>query len=309
MPGPVAALAPLLLVLAPGPAGVRSPAGEWESPIGRIRIRAQAGGYRGTLVAPSSACRLEVGEEVFRASLLDDSLAGELRLCTEGAACGEAGWSAAMLLVGNDRLAGAVHVAPGCEAPVGKGGALTLARVASDGARAGRPSAPRAGKPAAAEPTTASPSDAGAGGATTGPEPYTPAATAEQARTLLREAGGFLAAGSFEAARGRYLAALEVEPGLAEAYNGVGVTYRMRNELGEALTWYKRALAAAPGFGDAYYNIACVYALQGRSALALRYLRVAALEGHATAEAIDADPDLESLRDEPGYRALVKAPR
>ena len=31
------------------------------------------------------------------------------------------------------------------------------------------------------------------------------------------------------------------------------------------------------------------------------------MNGYATAEEIDEDPDLEALRAEPGYRALVKA--
>jgi hypothetical protein len=53
--------------------------------------------------------------------------------------------------------------------------------------------------------------------------------------------------------------------------------------------------------------MACVYALEGRRQLALRYLQIAALNGYATAGGMDEDPDLESLRGDPGYRALVRA--
>ena len=53
--------------------------------------------------------------------------------------------------------------------------------------------------------------------------------------------------------------------------------------------------------------MACAYALGGRTDLALRYLQIAALNGYATAGGIDGDPDLESLRAEPAYRALVRA--
>ncbi len=81
----------------------------------------------------------------------------------------------------------------------------------------------------------------------------------------------------------------------------------MRNDLPAALGWYKKALAVDPDFGDAYYNMACVYALQGERELALRYLQIAALNGYASAEGIDADPDLAALREEPAYEALVKA--
>jgi tetratricopeptide (TPR) repeat protein len=81
----------------------------------------------------------------------------------------------------------------------------------------------------------------------------------------------------------------------------------MRDDLPAALGWYKRALAVDPDFGDAYYNMACVYALQGSTGMALRYLQIAAMNGYATAEGMDQDPDLERLRAEPGYRALVQA--
>ena len=105
----------------------------------------------------------------------------------------------------------------------------------------------------------------------------------------------------------RFLDAIEVDDGIPEAFNGVGVTYRMRNDLPRALEWYKRALTVDPDFGDAYYNMACVYAMEGRKDLALRYLQIAAMNGYATAEGIDGDPDLGPVREEPGYKALVRA--
>ncbi len=87
----------------------------------------------------------------------------------------------------------------------------------------------------------------------------------------------------------------------------MGVTYRMRNDLPRALQWYKKALTVDPDFGDAYYNMACVYALEGQKEMALRYLQIAAMNGYATSEGIDGDPDLEPVREEPGYKALVRA--
>ena len=87
----------------------------------------------------------------------------------------------------------------------------------------------------------------------------------------------------------------------------MGVTFRMRNDQEAALEWYKKSLAVNPDFGDAYYNMACVYALQGKKDLALRYLQIAALNGYASAEGIDEDPDLAALHDEPAYQALLKA--
>jgi tetratricopeptide (TPR) repeat protein len=123
----------------------------------------------------------------------------------------------------------------------------------------------------------------------------------------MKDGAAWLSEGNFERARKRFEEAVELDPRLPEAFNGIGVTFRMRNDLGAAMGWYKRALAVDPDFGDAYYNMACVYALQGRPELALRYLQIAAVNGYASAEGIEEDPDLESLRGLPAYQALVKA--
>lgn len=254
-------------------AGAASVDGEYESPLGLVRISGDGQAYRGVLSAPSRTCGFAAGEEVLRATLLDDSLAGEVRVCLAGDACAaKEEWSSSVLLVSARRLSGALHVqAKGCRAPVGRRGGIAFTRGASG---------------AGAKPGTA---------------------RRERARGLLRDGGRWLAEGSFEQARRRFLEALGVDASIPEAYNGVGVTYRMRNDLPRALEWYKKALTLDADFGDAYYNMACVYALEGKKDLALRYLQIAALNGYATAGGMDEDPDLESLRGEAGYRALVKA--
>jgi tetratricopeptide (TPR) repeat protein len=192
-----------------------------------------------------------------------------------------------VLLVGAAGLSGAVHVAPGCKAPIGKNGGVTLTRL---------PSKPGAAGPVAPPAPAVKPSPRPAG-----------EEQRARARELMRDGAAWLSEGNFERARARFEEALAVDDRLPEAYNGVGVTWRMRNDFTRALDWYKRALAVDPDFGDAYYNMACVYALDGQPELALRYLQIAAVNGYATAEGIDEDPDLASLRELPAYRALVRA--
>jgi tetratricopeptide (TPR) repeat protein len=277
------------LALAPPAARAAVPAidGEYESPLGRVRVTGDGATFRGVLVAASDICGFREGEEVLRATLLDDSLAGQVRVCLAGKGCkAREEWSSAVLLASGDRLSGAAHVgAKKCKAPLGKNGGVAFVRVAS-GSKA----------PDAAHPErSAAPGDAKSKGARA------------RAREILRDGAAWLHEGNFEAARRRFLGAIEVDGAMPEAYNGVGVTYRMRNDLARALEWYKKALAVDPDFGDAYYNMACVYALEGRKEMALRYLQIAALNGYATAEGIDGDPDLENVRHEPGYRALVRA--
>ena len=272
------ALAALLLAVPPARAASPRVAGDYDSPLGRVRVAGDGTRFRGTLLAPAPGCPFRKGEEVLRATLLDDSLAGEVRVWLGGDGCAtREAWGNAVLLATADRLSGAVHVAQErCTGPLGKNGGLALVRVA------------RKKKPAPASPGEA-------------------ALRRERARAVLREGAAHLSAGDFEAARRRFLDAIEIDPTVPEAHNGVGVTYRMRNDLGRALASYKKALGVDPDFGDAYYNMACVYALRGEKGLALRYLQIAALNGYATAEGIDQDPDLEALRAEPAYQALVRA--
>jgi tetratricopeptide (TPR) repeat protein len=270
----------LAAALGAAPAARAAPpsvAGEYDSPLGRVRVAGDGTTFTGSLVSPRGPCRFLAGTEVLKGTLLDDSLAGQVRLCQAGCAEGEA-WAGTVLLVGPKSLSGAANVKKGCASPaLGKNGGLAFTRAPPAGAR---PAAP----------------------------PKAPAAQARaKARELLRDGAAWLNEGNFERARARFLEAIAQDGHIPEAFNGVGVTYRMRNDLGSALGWYKRALAVDPDFGDAYYNMACVYALSGQPELALRYLQIAAVNGYVTAEGIDEDPDLASLRDEPAYRALLKA--
>jgi hypothetical protein len=269
----------LLAGALPGRAQGPAVAGEYDSPLGRVRVSGDGTTFKGALVSPAGPCRFAPGTEVLRATLLDDSLAGQVRVCLTGPGCGAEGWATAVLLVAPAALTGAAHVAKGCQAPLGRNGGITFARAAAPA------------RPAAARP---------------GPPRPAPSAR-DRARQVMRDGFEWLKEGNFERARRRFEEAVALDPRLPEAYNGVGVTHRMRDDLDAAVRWYKKALAVDPDFGDAYYNLACVYALLDQPELALRYLQIAAVNGYATAEGIDADEDLASLRERPAFQALLKA--
>lgn len=273
-------LAAALLPIAAGAAPPPDATGLWDSPLGRVRIARDGAAVTGTLLEPSGPCGFEKGAPVLRATLLDDSLAGQVRVCTVGAGCPPDEWGTALLLVGPGKLSGAVHLAArDCRTPLGKKGGIAFTRAKA--AAAARPPPPAPG-PSAAE----------------------KAARRAKARDLLRDGAAYLGEGAFERARQRFEEAIAADAAIPEAYNGVGVTWRMRNDLERALEWYKKALSVDPDFGDAYYNMACVYALKGDRTLALRYLQIAAMNGYASAEGIDGDTDLSSLRTTREYRAL-----
>jgi tetratricopeptide (TPR) repeat protein len=130
----------------------------------------------------------------------------------------------------------------------------------------------------------------------------TPAGEAER---RLVEGAALLQEGRFERARKLFREALEEDPQRAEAYNAVGVTFYARGDSDEALAWYKKSLEADPRFGDAFYNMACVYALRQHRQLAVRYLRMAALNHYSERDLMEKDPDLASLRGEPQWAEIL----
>jgi tetratricopeptide (TPR) repeat protein len=288
------ALALLALLLAAPARAVPPVDGEYDSPLGRVKVTGDGTSFEGRLVGASKG-PYRAGDPVLKATLLDDSLAGQVRVpLYKASTCKQREvWASAVLLVGEGGLSGAVHLPKGCKGPIGKRGGMTFARTGAESPAALAARADTAGDDAA-------------------PTPKPPPAKGdrkgarERARALLTDGAAYLSEGNFEQARKRFLDALDEDATVPEAYNGVGVTYRMRNDLGKALGWYKKALAVDPDFGDAYYNMACVYAMQGEKEMALRYLQIAALNGYATADGMDQDPDLEPLRAEKAYQALVR---
>src|SRR5512138_1546448 len=92
-----------LAVLAALPAGPRGPlaaparvagatggpviAGRYDSPLGRLQVSVQGGAVVGKLLAPARSCPFAAGSEVLRGTVLDDSIAGELRIWLRGDGC------------------------------------------------------------------------------------------------------------------------------------------------------------------------------------------------------------------------------
>ena len=62
----------------------------------------------------------------------------------------------------------------------------------------------------------------------------------------------------------------------------------------------------SPDYGDGYYNMACIYSIMNKKALALRYLDIAALNGFKEVSEMEKDSDLKNIRNEPGYKKIIK---
>jgi hypothetical protein len=137
----------------------------------------------------------------------------------------------------------------------------------------------------------------------TPPKPSKPKRVLTPINALLVEGLGLARVGQYEAARAKFLKATTLQPNRGEAYNGVGMTYAMRNDYEAAIDWYKMGLENAPGFSDLYFNLACAYSQLGKKPMALRYLRLAAVKGFGQAEHLE-DPDLAPLKGEPEWAEI-----
>lgn len=96
------------------------------------------------------------------------------------------------------------------------------------------------------------------------------------------------------------------DPDCALAHYDLGVVLsRMAGRDKEALTSLKRALALDPDLAPAYYALACLHAKSGKKKLALRLLEQSLDKGFRDRAHIEADADLDGLRDDPVFEELM----
>ena len=97
---------------------------------------------------------------------------------------------------------------------------------------------------------------------------------------------------------------IELKQKMVVAYNGLGVTFYLRERYAEAEKAYKKAIEIDPMYPDTYYNLACLFSLQQNKEQAFRYLKMAFLNGYIDVQTLDTDNDLDNLRDDPRFEAL-----
>jgi len=74
----------------------------------------------------------------------------------------------------------------------------------------------------------------------------------------------------------------------------------------EARSWYEKAMDFHNYRPVSHYHVACIYALQGNKEESLSQLKSALDLGFKTRVGIDNVRDLESLKDEEGFRSLQR---
>lgn len=73
----------------------------------------------------------------------------------------------------------------------------------------------------------------------------------------------------------------------------------------EGLEWAEKALEIDPDDAGVRYNVACLYSLEGKVEEAIRCLDAAVARGFGNKEWFEKDPDLDPIRTDPRFRALM----
>lgn len=314
-----ASLSSIAFVVVATPAPAASLNGKWRGPIGVVQITQKGSEITGVLLADSRVCPFKKGTRVLEGSLMMGNLSGRVRLCATGCADPTEHWAFSMLVRHKNRLSGAaaIKAARGCQVPGRgrKGGVMFRRLRKGKGKGTGKPG-PGPTRDPSAPPILSVPDEDGMeladvpmGPEQEGYDPRKAADRREKAMNLARDGGQFLEEGRFEQARKRFEEAVAVDPEYAEGFNGIGVTHAMRRDWDEAARWYQRSIAANPDIGDAYYNLACAYAQTQKPDLAIRYLRLAVLNGYSEVAHLEADSDLEPIRDRKDFRAVLRLSR
>ncbi len=97
---------------------------------------------------------------------------------------------------------------------------------------------------------------------------------------------------------------LELNPDDANAVTIGAVCHSRLGDQEQGIVWAERALAIDPSDARIQYNVACLMALAGKSDRAIECLEHAVRAGFAHFDWVEKDPDLNSLRNDPRFRAL-----
>jgi serine/threonine protein kinase/Flp pilus assembly protein TadD len=98
---------------------------------------------------------------------------------------------------------------------------------------------------------------------------------------------------------------IDINPDDARAINLGATIWSNLGETRNALDWAKRSLDIDPEDPQLLYNVACVYAIEGMREDALQCLERAIDKGYGHREWIEHDPDLNSLRTDKRFQALL----
>ncbi len=138
--------------------------------------------------------------------------------------------------------------------------------------------------------------------------PDTPPATQQDAvdlNALMQEAQTYQNQQQFIEAAEIYLQVTEAQPENGVAWFNLGYCLHLAGELDLAINAHRKAATFEQFAGIGQYNLGCAYALLGESDEAFEALIASYEAGFNLGGQLDADSDLDSLRDDPRFEELV----
>ena len=100
--------------------------------------------------------------------------------------------------------------------------------------------------------------------------------------------------------------AVELSPGNGWAWNSLAYAYMAAKQPAKAADSFEHVLPYAPQNAGLLYNTACAYSLAGNADKALELLDRAVTAGYKDKGGMTADPDLNAVREDPRFVALLK---
>ncbi len=99
---------------------------------------------------------------------------------------------------------------------------------------------------------------------------------------------------------------LKRDAAYAEVLELLGGLYTRHGRIADGLKMDRRLVRLRPENATAHYNLACSLALLKRKSAALRSLRQAVTLGYIDFDWMEQDPDLDGLKKDPAFNALLQ---
>ena len=106
---------------------------------------------------------------------------------------------------------------------------------------------------------------------------------------------------------GFFESVLKRDPSFAEVIEILGGLYTKQGRIADGLKMDRKLVKLQPANATAHYNLACSLALSKRKGDALSSLNIAVKLGYQDFDWMAQDPDLESLKKDPKFEALLNA--
>ena len=98
---------------------------------------------------------------------------------------------------------------------------------------------------------------------------------------------------------------LRRDPAYTEVVEILGGLYTKHGRIADGLRMDRKLVKLLPQNATAHYNLACSLALLKRKADAIKSLREAVSLGYKDFDWMQQDPDLDGLKQDPGFNALL----